>query len=850
MAHFGLLAGSQGWFVIPTTLVGKDGRFSYTTCTKLLTAQEVPLGLRPGLSSRAPSGLGVSVACLLVAVLLAATGRTMAQMAGGAREITRDDVRKAIEGGTKFLKQQQKSNGSWPEWTLTHQPTGVTSLCTLALLECGVGVEDESVRQALEYLRRQRPDKIRATYSVALQTMVFCRARQPGDVPAIERNVEWLERKQLHGGAVAGAWSYPEGTGDNSNSQFALLALYEAERAGVPVKRPVWEAARRYWEDCQNPDGSFGYHKGFPGTGSMTCAGITSLVITNDMIQPPDVEVTGPQINGCGVRRADNSPVQRALQWLGGEFSVDHNPSGDFITREAWLFYYLYGVERVGRMTGNRFIGRHDWYREGAEKLVRSWLGKNGVEIATGWKGTGFEEYNEDVTTSLALLFLAKGRRPTLLAKLKHGEEPDWNRHRSDVNNLTRYVESRWRLDLTWQNIDLRTATIDDLVQSPVLYLSGEDDPAAGADRDEVAKNLRGYVERGGFLFAEADCSGAGFHRGFQELMRRAFPEPEYVLTLLPREHPVWHAEEAVPPELQRPLWGIEFGCRTSVVYVPPKAGRPSLSCLWELARSGRERHFDSSVEKQIKAGLAIGINVLAYATNRQLRPKEDAFVREEAPAADGFSRGQILRGQPAASGRVQRGAAGPAQPAGRGRPRAEAPHQRRGARDQHHRFVALPLPLGLHARPQRIRAHARRAETVEDLPGAGRHDPGRLDFASPAFTESFHREMALVLPGKPLKPVPANDRMLTRAYGGFDLSSVTQRVPQPEGSNGPLKDVLQQGPPVLEAIKLDDRYAVVFSPYDLSCALEKQNSPECRGYSRDDAARIGMNVILYSLQQ
>jgi hypothetical protein len=54
----------------------------------------------------------------------------------------------------------------------------------------------------------------------------------------------------------------------------------------------------------------------------------------------------------------------------------------------------------------------------------------------------------------------------------------------------------------------------------------------------------------------------------------------------------------------------------------------------------------------------------------------------------------------------------------------------------------------------------------------------------------------------------------------------------------------------VLEAIKLDDRYAVVFSPYDLSCALEKQNSLECRGYSRDDAARIGMNVILYSLQQ
>jgi hypothetical protein len=583
----------------------------------------------------------------------------------------------------------------------------------------------------------------------------------------------------------------------------------------------------------------------------MTCAGITSLVITNDMIQPPDVEVTGQQINCCGVRQADNSPVQRAVQWLGAAFSVDHNPSADLLTRQAWLFYYLYGVERVGRMTGNRFIGRHDWYREGAEKMVRAWLGKSGVDIASGWKGVGFEEHDENVTTSLALLFLAKGRRPTLLAKLKHGEDADWNRHRDDVNNLTRYVESRWPWDLTWQSIDLRTATVDDLLQSPVLYLSGADDPAAGADRDEAAKKLRGYVERGGFLFAEADCSGAGFHRGFHELMRRAFPEPEYVLTLLPAEHPVWRAEEMVQPEMQRPLWGIEFGCRTSVIYIPPKAGRPSLSCLWELARSGRQRRYPQSVQDQIKAGLSIGINVLAYATNRQLKNKEDSFVPQDTPAADG------------GSGRWQIRVASLRHPGGC----AAAPR-------------ALPNLLAAAARELKLRISGEERQINITDPSlfhyhlAFMHGRGSFELtpderkqlktylerggmiladsicASPAFTESFRREMALILPGKPLAPVPANDRMLTRDYGGFDLSSVTQRVPQPEDRGGPLKDILQKGPPVLEAIKLDDRYAVVFSPYDLSCALEKQNSLECHGYSRDDAARIGMNVILYSLQQ
>jgi hypothetical protein len=41
-----------------------------------------------------------------------------------------------------------------------------------------------------------------------------------------------------------------------------------------------------------------------------------------------------------------------------------------------------------------------------------------------------------------------------------------------------------------------------------------------------------------------------------------------------------------------------------------------------------------------------------------------------------------------------------------------------------------------------------------------------------------------------------------------------------------------------------------VFSQYDLSCALEKRDSLECRGYVREDAAKIGLNVVLYSLQQ
>ena len=42
----------------------------------------------------------------------------------------------------------------------------------------------------------------------------------------------------------------------------------------------------------------------------------------------------------------------------------------------------------------------------------------------------------------------------------------------------------------------------------------------------------------------------------------------------------------------------------------------------------------------------------------------------------------------------------------------------------------------------------------------------------------------------------------------------------------------------------------MIFSPYDLSCALENHASLDCKGYVKQDAARIGLNIILYAMQQ
>jgi hypothetical protein len=85
----------------------------------------------------------------------------------------------------------------------------------------------------------------------------------------------------------------------------------------------------------------------------------------------------------------------------------------------------------------------------------------------------------------------------------------------------------------------------------------------------------------------------------------------------------------------------------------------------------------------------------------------------------------------------------------------------------------------------------------------------------------------------------------------GYDLRSVKRRSPEAKNNqNVALTTLVQEGPPYLEGIELEGRYAVVYSKYDISCALERQASVACSGYVAEDAVRIAVNVIRYALLQ
>ncbi len=742
-----------------------------------------------------------------------------------AEDLNPEEVRAAIDRSVAYLKREQARNGSWPDFAANEG--GVTSLCTLALLNAGVKPEDESIQRALISLRKLPP---KWTYATSLQTMVFCAASPRQDAVLILKNVHWLEATQIKTGTNKGAWSYPRAGGDNSNAQFAMLALFEAALTGTQVNSSTWRLALDYWKRTQNADGSWGYQPGQPGTGSMTCAGIAAVVMAQSQLDEGDAKIQDGQIQCCGQSERDPT-LERALSWLGTVFSVHVNPGrGD-----AWLFYYLYGVERVGRMTARRFIGDHDWYREGTEMLVR-----NQDRLSGFWIGAGHGETNPHIGTSLALLFLAKGQRPILMNKMRHSGD-DWNCHASDVAHLTHFVETRWQRDLSWQVIDIAAATPDDLLQAPVLYMNGS---AAPHLSEAERKTLREYIDQGGFLFAVASCRGT-FDTGFRELMQKVFPEAEYELKLLPPDHPVWHAEQPVAANELHPLYGINVGCRTSVIYCPD-----DLSCMWELARPGRESQLREGPREKVLGAMAIGINVLAYATNREVKYKfEIPAIVNGQQQQDRIERAKLYIAKLRHTGGWDSA------------PRALISLQEGLARETglrvgtERRDVSLADPklfeypvVFMHGR-NTFHLSATERDRLRTFVERGGVLIADSVCASPAFTASFREEMQATFGGQALEPIPPGHAMFTAAYGGFELPVVQRRDPQ-RGGGARLEAQIRKVPPALEGMKIGDRYGVLFSPYDLSCALEKHESLDCQGYLREDAARIAINAILYALNE
>jgi len=299
-----------------------------------------------------------------------------------------DKVQQAVARGLSFLKKAQTAAGTWEvDVASAGMRGGWTSLAVLALLRSGVSADDPSVKKGLDYLRGLKPE---STYVVSLQMAVFARTHAKKDLPILQRNVSWLlDAAQRRNGKFVG-WSYQKrgvaAITDNSNTQFAVMALDEAHQVGASVEAKVWKEIQQYYLNTGLATGGWSYQSQRPDAGAsltMTAAGLCGLAIT-------------------GLHLKNTAEIKTALDNATRQIGLRYE-----VALPQATFYSLYGMARAGRLVNRReFVAneKHDWFREGASFLLQTQR-ENGA-----WHGNGAFDRWEVVSTSLALLFFAQGK--------------------------------------------------------------------------------------------------------------------------------------------------------------------------------------------------------------------------------------------------------------------------------------------------------------------------------------------------------------------------------------------------------------------------------------------------------
>jgi hypothetical protein len=769
----------------------------------------------------------------------------------------RSKVKHAIKLGTDYLRRSQLSDGTWP---IAYDPikeatVGVTALAVLAQINCDVPVKSKTIQRGLNYLRSVRPSELGARsqiYEASLLIMALCAAEEyDRDLGFIRQWTNALQQSQTTEGEASGLWNYvltngrePSG-GDRSNGQFAVLALRDAVNAGAEVDQAVWERVRDHWDGLQNPDGGWGYFgykhgrgRDNPSRGSMTAAGLSTLAITSRMIaDDSDVDAEG-RIDPC-TPHPPPPALLKGRHYIGNRFSARRNPGAD-----GWHYYYLYALERAGRLTGVRFFGGHDWYRAGA-RVLQPAQQPNG-----SWLPPGSHEADPVLATSYALLFLSKGLSRVVVNKLDYEStekqempEGEWNRHHLDIPNLIAHIDSLpgWPPRLNSQILELNklkapTAVLD-MNQAPVLYISGSNAPAFS---DEQVEWLRRYVDEGGFIFGQANCVGGTFDASFKDLVRRMFPDGEATLNRLAPDHPLFRSEYLLQ-EASLEVYGVDFGCRTPIVYSPVDH-----ACYWHkwMRRPPQTRSTD--LNQRIERSMRLGVNVIAYATGREPPEKlneamqsKDALKQAERGLLE-VAQIQHDGGWDTAPRAVSNLLEGLSQETGIGvslKPRPVPVT-----------FEALRrFPMAyMHGR-YGFRLRETEQNALRDYLSRGPVLIADACCGSERFDRSFRTLMTQLYPENPLQPIPSEHEMFSEKTG-FDTRTVRRRRLLPARESASLRVQVESGPPVIEGIQIEGQYVVIYSKYDLSCALENQASLACDGYLKEDAMHLAINLVLYGL--
>lgn len=417
-------------------------------------------------------GLLVVIGGTLLAIFLGSGGTTrepgsddlvLSPPSGGTRpakakpliELTPDEekeVQAMTDKGVEWLRKNQRADGTWAPYKGHHGawPDGVTAMCGLTLLSCGVDAKDPAVQKATERIRSMGP-KLNRTYEIALAILFLDKLGDPADA----RLMETLAFRLIAGQTDRGGWSYhcpmhnesdqqavwqalgqlqekqasflqsrasptqekeaekimqgvpghlrgigafskPPASGgdffrhggDNSNTQFAALALWAARKHAIPVDRSLQLTVLRF-KSSQNKDGSwfYGPNNNVIPQPTMTCAGLLALAVEYGVRDKDDLK---------GSRPEDNPNIKSALEHVAKSLNP---PKGEKAKADYPPLYFIWSVERVGMLFQLKTIAGKDWYRWGLRIL-------SDHQRPDGHWYQGWNASTDVVDTCFALLFL------------------------------------------------------------------------------------------------------------------------------------------------------------------------------------------------------------------------------------------------------------------------------------------------------------------------------------------------------------------------------------------------------------------------------------------------------------
>ncbi|HVR83916.1 MAG TPA: hypothetical protein VMU54_06355 [Planctomycetota bacterium] len=188
--------------------------------------------------------------------------------------------------------------------------------------------------------------------------------------------------------------------GDNSNSQYAALGFRACFDAGVQIpeetvyKAVKWWIESQYFDERKDPEyAAKGWSYTSPvkeprATHTMTSGGISSLTIYDYIL---------------GKDWKQRTVTRAGIHWIAQFWVVNSN------------YYFLYGLERAGVLSGIDKFGRNAWYPMGAEWILDHQDGSG------GWIASRSDKPDEYVwntyNTCFAILFLKHATRPLVASE-------------------------------------------------------------------------------------------------------------------------------------------------------------------------------------------------------------------------------------------------------------------------------------------------------------------------------------------------------------------------------------------------------------------------------------------------